>query len=133
MQLFVFLFNIYAIWTVYYRKLRRIVEIFKQQSVSIVIFLTLRVFAEIVCLFLQRPLVFAAVMCLFLPDRCCRAAKNAFDTLKWLAEPVILIDWVDGFGRRSDLNKTFNNGSRGWSEKEGKEEEKNKKKNLNCF
>ena len=101
MQLFVFLFDIYAIRAVYYHKLRRITEMSEQRNVSIVIFLTLWVFAEIVCLFLQKPRVFAAVVCLFLQFRtivclflrcrCCEAAENAFETLKWFAEPMILI------------------------------------------
>ena len=90
MQLFVFLFDIYAVWTVYYRKLRRIIEMFKQRSVSIMISLTLRIFAEIMCLFLQKPRVSAAVVCLFLQCHCCEAAENAFKTLKWLAESMIL-------------------------------------------
>ena len=100
MQLFVFLFNIYAIWTIYYHKLRHIIEIFKQWNVSIMLFLTLWIFAEIVCLFLQKSFVFAAIMCLslqfkiimclFLRCRCCEAAEDAFKTLKWLAEPMIL-------------------------------------------
>ena len=90
MQSFVFLFDIYAIRTVYYHKLCRIVEMSKQWNVPIVISLTLRIFAEIVCLFLQRPRVFAAIMCLFLQCRCCEAAENAFETLKWFAELMIL-------------------------------------------
>ena len=90
MQLFVFLFDIYAIRAVYYHKLRRIIKIFKQQSVLIMLFLTLWIFAKIVCLFLQKPRVPAAKKCLFLQCRCCEAAENAFETLKWLAELMIL-------------------------------------------
>ena len=36
--------------------------------------------------------------------------------------------WVDDFGRGSDLNKTFNNDSRNWSGRGGREKEENKKK-----
>ena len=96
--------------------------------ILIVIFLALRVSAEIVCLFLQKPLVFAAVVCLFLQCRCCKAAENAFETLKWLAESVILIDWIDDFGRKSDFNKTFNYDSKNWSDKKKKKKEKKRKK-----
>ena len=72
----------------------------EQQNVSIMIFLTLWIFAEIMCLFLQRSRVFAAVVCLFLQFktivclflrcRCCEAAKDAFETLKWFAESMVL-------------------------------------------
>ena len=90
MQSFASLFDIYAIRTVYYRKLRRIVEMSEQRNVPIVVSLTLRIFAEIVCLFLQKPRVSAAIVCLFLHCRCCKAAGEAFETLKWLAEPMVL-------------------------------------------
>ena len=86
MQSSALLSSIYAVRTVYYRKLRRIVEMSEQRSVPIVIFLTLRVFAEIVCLFLQ----FRTIVCLFLRCHCCETAENAFETLKWFAEPMIL-------------------------------------------
>ena len=105
--------------------MRHIVEISEQQSVSIVVSLTLRVFAEIVCLFLQRSRVFAAVVCLFLQSRtiiclflhcrCCKAAEEAFETLKWLAELMILaVDRI--LTRRSVI-------TRGVEVKKKKEEE----------
>ena len=72
----------------------------EQWNVSIMIFLTLRIFAKIVCLFLQRSFVFAAIVCLFLQFRtivcqflrchCCETAEDAFKTLKWFAELMVL-------------------------------------------
>ena len=86
MQSSVSLFDIYAVRAVYYHKLRRIAEMSEQRSVPIVISLALRIFAEIVCLFLQSR----TIVCLFLRCRCCEAAEDAFETLKWFAEPMVL-------------------------------------------
>ena len=73
---------------------------FKQRNVSIMIFLTLWIFAEIMCLFLQKSRVSAAIVCLFLQFKtivclflrfhCYEAAENAFETLKWFIKSMIL-------------------------------------------
>ena len=127
-RLFALLFNIYAVQTNDFRKSRRIAEMSVLQRVLIVIFLTLWV-SEVVYLFLQKLSVFAAVMCLFLQCRCCKAAKNALKTLKWLSEPMILADWADGFGHRSDFDETFIMARRVGMEKN----QKNQKKKWKLF